>query len=80
MTRKEEIRHKAGSISGGMIAHNIPHSECKGYYEGYIDGAKYADKTMIDKAKAWVKNYFIGPFGEELADNIANEFAKHLEE
>lgn len=43
-------------------------------------GAKWADKTMIEKAKAWVKNSFIGPFGEGLADNIANEFAKYLEE
>ena len=50
MTRREEIKHKAGSISDGMIANNVPHSECKGYYEGYIDGAEWADKTMIEKA------------------------------
>lgn len=50
MTRREEIKHKAGSISDGMIAHYVPSSECKGYYEGFIDGAKYADKTMIEKA------------------------------
>lgn len=43
MTREEEIQHKAGSISDGMIAHNISQSECKGYYEGYIDGANWAD-------------------------------------
>lgn len=43
MTREKEIQHKAGSISDGMIAHNISQSECKGYYEGYIDGANWAD-------------------------------------
>lgn len=47
---------------------------------GVIYGVKYADKTMIEKAKAWIKNYFIGLFGEGLADNIANEFVKYLEE
>lgn len=47
---------------------------------GYKEGAKWADKTMIEKAKAWVKNCFIGPLGEGLANNIANEFAKYLEE
>lgn len=43
MTREKEIQHKAGSISDGMIAHNISQSECKGYYEGYIDGANWED-------------------------------------
>lgn len=31
----------------GMIQHNIPKSECKGYYEGYIEGAQWADKTLM---------------------------------
>ena len=45
-----------------------------------LTAMEWADKTMIDKAKAWVKNSFIGPFGEGLADNIADEFVKYLEE
>ena len=40
MTRKEEIQHKAGSIADGMKQHYAPQSECKGYYEGFIDGGK----------------------------------------
>ena len=59
MTRQEEIRHKAGSITDGMIAHNVPHSEWKGYYEGYIDGAKYADSTFLDKVEKYLREKII---------------------
>ena len=53
MARKEEIQHKAGSIHNRMIAHDVPLIECKGYYEGFIDGGKYADSTMIEKSFMW---------------------------
>ena len=53
MTRKEEIQRKAGSIADGMKQHYAPQSECKGYYEGFIDGGKYADSTMIEKSFMW---------------------------
>ena len=78
MNRKEEIRQEAhkrypyeGGTKGLICENSIPI---------FIQGAEWADKTMIEKAKAWVKNCFIGPFGEGLADNIANGFAKYLEE
>lgn len=35
---------------------------------------------FIAKAKAWVKNCFTGPFGEGMADNIANEFETYMNE
>ena len=56
MTRKEEIQHKAGSIADGMKQHYAPQSECKGYYEGFIDGGKYADSTMIEKSLCGFSN------------------------
>ena len=37
-------------------------------------------QEFIEKAKTWVKNCFIGPFGEGLANNIADEFVKYMEE
>lgn len=37
-------------------------------------------QEFIEKAKAWVKNCFIGPFGEGMADNIANEFETYMKE
>lgn len=37
-------------------------------------------QEFIAKAKAWVKNCFVGPFDEGMANNIANEFEKYMEE
>ena len=33
----------------------------------------------INKAREWVKNAFVGPFGEGLANSIADEFVKSME-
>ena len=74
MTRQEEIQKLIDEEMG------IDNYGSCDFQVGVCYGVKYADKTMIKKAKAWVKNCFIGPFGEGLADNIANEFVKYLEE
>ena len=37
-------------------------------------------QEFIAKAKSWVKNCFTGPFDEGMANNIANEFEKYMEE
>ena len=78
MNRKEEIRQEAhkrypyeGGTKGLICENSIPI---------FIQGAEWADKTTIEKAKAWVKICFTGLFGENLADTITNEFAKYLEE
>lgn len=34
----------------------------------------------INKAREWVKNAFVGPFGEGLANSIADEFVRAMEE
>lgn len=36
-------------------------------------------QEFIEKAKSWVKNCFVGPFDEGMANNIANEFEKYME-
>ena len=52
--------------------------------KAYIYGAKYSDENPknglidINKAREWVKNAFLGPFGEGLANSIANEFVKAM--
>lgn len=73
MTREEEIELAA---SCHIAASN---EDFKEYYEGFIAGAKWADKTMIDKAREWVKNAFAGVFGEGLANSISYEFVKAME-
>jgi hypothetical protein len=40
MTREEQITFKAGGIADGCIAHGAP---WKNYYQGFIEGAKWAD-------------------------------------
>ena len=36
----------------------------------------FAEQKMIERAREWVKNAFIGPFGEGLANSIVDEFVK----
>lgn len=54
--------------------------------EGFIDGAKWADKTMIDKACEWLLNIDYDSlryrdFGEEFNEELfVNDFLKAMEE
>lgn len=80
MTRREEIEHKAGSITDGMIAHYVPERQCKSYYEGYIDGANYADKTRIEKACKWIKKEVLDDYQGVIWNNIVEDFRKAMDE
>lgn len=81
MARKEQIFEY-------LKERNIPITSLEA--NSIIEGIMWADdhpksemvnkEEFIEKARAWVKNCFIGPFGEGLADNIADEFVKYLEE
>ena len=52
----------------------------------FTNGVNWSDnhprKGLVDinKAREWVKNAFVGPFGEGLANSIADEFVKSMEE
>ena len=46
----------------------------------YVEPEMVNKQEFIAKAKAWVKNCFVGPFDEGMANNIANEFEKYMEE
>ena len=50
--------------------------------EEIINGVNHSGKGFVDinKAREWVKNAFIGPFGEGLANSIADEFVRAMEE
>lgn len=70
MTREEEIIETAKFIyspSSG-IPQSLP------MRVGFIEGAKWADKTMLDKACEWLRNYNTGVRGEE----FINEFREAM--
>ena len=76
MTRREEIMQKALS----------KYPQGTNRYNKFIEGAKWADKTMIDKACAWLKEYgddFGVPESESgrvYVDDLVCEFRKAMEE
>lgn len=50
--------------------------------EEILNAVNQSRKGFVDinKAREWVKNAFIGPFGEGLANSIADEFVRAMEE
>jgi hypothetical protein len=50
--------------------------------EEILNAVNQSRKGFVDinKAREWVKNAFVGPFGEGLANSIADEFVKAMEE
>ena len=56
-----------------------------GLVRGFIKGAKWADKTIIDKACKWLKeNYYNSEYTNDTWENIQikfiNDFSKAMEE
>lgn len=76
MTREQEINLISDCA--------VPDDKYKEFKDGIIWGAKWADKNpkedliSIEKAKIWVRNAFAEYFGNELANNIADEFIKAM--
>ena len=54
MTREEEIKKEA-LFNCNDIAGEVDYKSTAAY-EGFIRGAEWADKTMIDKACEWLKD------------------------
>lgn len=52
MTRREEIEQQASLT---VFPWDDVREQSK-FEEGFIEGAKWADKTMIEKACEWLKN------------------------
>ena len=76
MTREQEIN----LISDCAVLDD----KYKEFKDGIIWGVKWADNNpredlvSIEKAKIWVRNAFAEYFGNELANNIADEFIKAM--
>ena len=76
MTRREEIIEKAQCIEHYGMQEQF----------AFIAGAQWADKTMIEKACEWLKeNIWVyinyeGCSGEELENDVIEDFRKAMEE
>lgn len=59
MTREEEIRNEA-KLKCHDIAGEVDYKSSAAY-DGFVMGAEWADKTMIDKACEWLNKggYFV---------------------
>lgn len=67
MTREEEIK----LVASCHIAAN--NEDFKEYYEGFIEGAKWADETMIEKACSILEDMTEGRLGERFISEFKNK-------
>lgn len=78
MTRREEIEQAAMQIGG--VHPDWSALEC--FQMGYKEGAKWADKTMIEKACEWIienmPHYVSKDYTYEV--DMADDFRKAMEE
>lgn len=77
MTRIDKIRQAAQNYSDSMDEfqryHTYPRS-------AFIDGAKWADKTMIDKACRWLDQQLFIKYDSDAVTRFINNFRKAMEE
>ena len=82
MTRREEIEQQASLT---VFPWDDVREQSK-FEEGFIEGAKWADKTMIDKACEWLKlnaeDYVATCYdkGELDSEGLLMDFRKAMEE
>ena len=80
MTRREEIEKKAKDIAK---ANRLAYSEIA-VEQGFVCGAQWADKTMLDKACEWLQehsgDYLFYPFCEFDKGELVKDFKKAMEE
>lgn len=76
MTRDDEICKRLQEIDSSNF-NSL--SEYKGYMNGYIDGLKQADHTMIEKACEWLKEeYPKAAAYYEHPDSFVDQFKKAM--
>ena len=75
MTRREEIEKQAEIT---VFPWDEPQEQNK-FQDGFIEGAKWADKTMIDKATQWLFENVYDYLNPEDQERVES-FRKYLEE
>lgn len=77
MTREEEIEQQT------FVYYETCSDEDIAKSKGFIDGAKWADKTMIEKACEWLQaknKMYMFEIGMILGKNFIEDFRKAMEE
>jgi len=74
MTRKEEIEQKA-KIRADQYSHPVEWNDC---YHHWIEGAEWADKTMIDHVCKYLYRKFEN--GKVLSSQLIDDLRKAMEE
>lgn len=83
MTREEEIKNEA-KLKCHDIAGEVDYKSSAAY-DGFVMGAEWADKTMIEKAYKWIKENFENYVGADVSeyyiydDEFADDFLKAME-
>lgn len=85
MTREEQIKQAEVKYSDDTLFDGCDYIGQVAKQEAFIAAAKWADKTMLDKAYKWLSdnkdNYIIDIEGEILIDDqIITDFRKAMEE
>ena len=75
MTRREEIEKQAEIT---VFPWDEPQEQNK-FQDGFIEGAKWADKTMIEKATQWLFEHVYDYLNPEDQERVES-FRKYLEE
>lgn len=82
----ENFRTDEEILSGVTESYGVLGTQCGMIVGAFRNGVNWSDNNPrkgfvdINKAREWVKNAFIGPFGEGLANSIADEFVRAMEE
>ena len=76
MKREEEIFQRAKEI-GKFIANTSP-STYNAALRGFCRGAKYADKTMLDRACEWFEPRLTALIGREDAEELITAFRQAM--
>lgn len=76
MTRREEITK--ASICQYQIIGTIGEQEA--FKNGFVKGAEWADKTMIDKACEWIQKEVLEDYPYVIWPDIVKDFRKAMEE
>lgn len=76
MTRREEIAK--ASICQYQIIGTIGEQEA--FKNGFVKGAEWADKTMIEKACQWITEHIDIPYEGEFIDDspVASDYVEYL--